>query len=387
MADANTSWTRDSVSCGSDHPDGASGGRVALTLRRAAVGDRCSGAQSQPLRRPVHRPHRWPDLSRPPRRIDAGAIRSVALVEPTGALCPLPLNELALLTAARPRATKRSLEIGVTTPHPHPLHPFGEQTGSVVEDLLRRSDITLHPALAYTSSNHDMSTSNPAASTCIRIGYPLPTITGPHVRGIPDGAVDRFLAIDDGFRIRGTGGTAFAGGTPPMARSNSATSRHNRPLHHPPASRLAGAGPAPSPRRPVLRGTLLTRAAPVYFRAHLRRDQLEIGGAPEPALATPSARRRRGTGQLPRPEQVWAGVTGRLMRSDLGRRPKNRWVRRDTTIVIRTVGDQLSLWDAGPPARVAADAGELSRVDELLDDEDVLTGSPHADGARPARST
>src|SRR6185312_16240061 len=102
--------TRDSVSCGSDHPDGASGGRVALTLRRAAVGDRCSGAQSQPLRRPVHRPHRWPDLSRPPRRIDAGAIRSVALVEPTGALCPLPLNELALLTAARPRATKRSLD-------------------------------------------------------------------------------------------------------------------------------------------------------------------------------------------------------------------------------------------------------------------------------------
>ena len=75
------------------------------------------------------------------------------------------------------------------------------------------------------------------------------------------------------------------------------------------------------------------------------------------------------------------------MRSDLGRRPKNRWVRRDTTIVIRTVGDQLSLWDAGPPARVAADARELSRVGELLDDEDVLTGSPHADGARPARST
>jgi len=165
----------------------------------------------------------------------------------------------------------RSLEISVITPHPHPLYPFGAQIGSVVEDLLRRSDITLHTrARAHLVGPRHVH----LEPGCIDL-YPdriitLPTITGPNVRGIPGGAVDRFIAIDDRCRVRSTDGTVFAAGDGtdgPIKHGSLAAQQADTAAAG--IAHLAGACPAPGPLRPVLRGALLNGAAPVYFQAHL----------------------------------------------------------------------------------------------------------------------
>ena len=159
----------------------------------------------------------------------------------------------------------------MVTPHPHPLHPFGAQIGSVVEDLLRSADITLHTrARAHLVGPQHVHLEPGDIDLYPDRIITLPTMTGPNVRGIPGGADDRFIAIDDRCRVRGTDGTVFAAGDAtdgPIKHGSLAAQQADAAAAG--IAHLAGVGPAPSPLRPVLRGALLTGAAPVYFEAHL----------------------------------------------------------------------------------------------------------------------
>ena len=272
IADANASWTRDSVSwvdltARAVHLAGGSFLHYDALLLAIGARERTPSPHAALFTdRTGGRTYR--DVLA---QIDTGVIRSVALVEPAGACWPLPLYELALLTAARARETKRELDISVITPHPHPLLPFGAQIGSVVEDLLQRSDITLHTgARAHLVGPRHVQLGPDRVDLYPDRIITLPTITGPNVRGIPGGAVDRFIPVDDRCRVRGTDGTVFAAGDAtdgPVKHGSLGTQQADTAAAG--IAHLAGAGPAPGPLRPVLRGALLTGAEPVYFQAHL----------------------------------------------------------------------------------------------------------------------
>ena len=68
--------------------------------------------------------------------VDSGAVRRVVFAVPTGVSWPLPIYELALLTAAR--ATERCLdvEISLVTPEREPLAVFGPDGSTLVHGLL-----------------------------------------------------------------------------------------------------------------------------------------------------------------------------------------------------------------------------------------------------------
>src|SRR5919204_6041715 len=76
--------------------------------------------------------------------VEEGTINSLAFVLPSGRTWPLPLYELALMTAQRAHERKRHPDITFITPEPRPLYPFGGPAGDAVADLLRKADITLH---------------------------------------------------------------------------------------------------------------------------------------------------------------------------------------------------------------------------------------------------
>jgi len=76
--------------------------------------------------------------------VDAGNVKQLAFVLPPGPVWPLPLYELALLTAARGRGTGRSLQLDLVIPGPRPLAAFGGDAGDVMTRLLSEAGITLH---------------------------------------------------------------------------------------------------------------------------------------------------------------------------------------------------------------------------------------------------
>ena len=74
-----------------------------------------------------------------------GLIDKVAYVRPAGASWPLPLYDLALLTAAECAAHKRSeVELSLITPEEEPLGIFGKPASTAIRRLLDEAGVTLH---------------------------------------------------------------------------------------------------------------------------------------------------------------------------------------------------------------------------------------------------
>ena len=77
--------------------------------------------------------------------LEGGYIRRIAFVVPPGASWPLPLYELALMTAERAFEMCVGVEVTLVTPEPFALALFGEDISQDVARLLAAADITVRP--------------------------------------------------------------------------------------------------------------------------------------------------------------------------------------------------------------------------------------------------
>ena len=77
--------------------------------------------------------------------IEEGYSRSLAFIQPVGPVWPLPLYELALMTAERAESMDiRDLELVLVTPEPRPLAVFGTAVSDVVSNRLEQAGITVY---------------------------------------------------------------------------------------------------------------------------------------------------------------------------------------------------------------------------------------------------
>ncbi len=202
--------------------------------------------------------------------VDAGVIKSLALIDPQGPSWPLPLYELAFLTAKHARERGRQLDITLITPYPHPLYPFGEKVGAVVQQLLQRAGIALHVTTTSRFTADRVVRLEPAgvdlhADQLVTV----PIITGPNVPGVPGDARDRFIPVDAHCRVRGTDGHVFAAGdATDLTVKLGSLAAQQADTAAAGIAHLAG-GPPAAKFRPVLRATLLTGDAPLYLQANL----------------------------------------------------------------------------------------------------------------------
>lgn len=203
--------------------------------------------------------------------VDVGEVGRLAFVQPDGPTWPLPLYELALLTAQHVRDSDRRLEIAFVTAEEKPLHAFGGDAGEAVTRLLEQAGITL-----YAGSRADVV--GPGHLILKPDGlelFPdrivtLPVITGPNIRGIPGFAVDRFLHVDEFCRVRDTDGLIFAAGDAtdlPVKQGGVGAQQADTAAAG--IAHLAGAAGAPAPLRPVIHAQLLTGHDRLYLAAHL----------------------------------------------------------------------------------------------------------------------
>jgi sulfide:quinone oxidoreductase len=215
-------------------------------------------------------------------QIDTGTVEHVAFAVPAGVSWPLPLYELAILTARHTRQTATPARITLVTPERAPLGVFGTEGSGVVRELLEEQAIRLlterHPVRFAGGTLELLAEESVEADAVVS----LPLLRGPYLQGLPHDA-DGFLRVDDHGRVEGVPGVFAAGDVTafPVKQGGLATQQADAV-----AAAIASEAGAPveaKPLDPVLRGLLLTGGRPAHLRAALgghHGDPGEVGWEP-----------------------------------------------------------------------------------------------------------
>ena len=199
-----------------------------------------------------------------------GRIGRVAYVKPPGASWPLPLYDLALMTAADCTAHGRSgVELTLVTPEEEPLGLFGHTVSAAISRLLEQHGIALHTSSYGVLDRDDRLGISPGGrSLAVDRVVTEPRLSGPIVRGIRFD-YERFIRTDAHGRVHGVDDVFAAGDATafPVKHGGLASEQADAVAEAIAAS--LGADVDPQPFRPVLRGVLLTGGPPRYLRADI----------------------------------------------------------------------------------------------------------------------
>jgi sulfide:quinone oxidoreductase len=203
-------------------------------------------------------------------RLREGRVNKLPFVKPGGASWPLPLYDLALMTASECAARNRSeVELSLITPEEEPLGIFGASASAAIRGLLDEAGVTLCTGsygVANLPGRLDVSPGD--RSLAVDRIVTLPRLVGPSLRGIPSGR-DGFIHTDAHGRVPGLDGVLAAGDATafPVKQGGLAAQQADAVAEAIAAS--VGAAIDPRPFRPVLRGVLLTGGPARYLRADI----------------------------------------------------------------------------------------------------------------------
>jgi sulfide:quinone oxidoreductase len=202
------------------------------------------------------------------RDIEAGHVTSVAFVLANWAVWPLPLYELALMTADRARAVGVDLQLTFVTPEGRPLKAFGQAAGDAITELFTQAGIELHTgAVAQVPDAHVVAFADKRVQAQ-RI-VTLPKVTGPALAGVPAGP-GWFIPIDDQCLVPSSDGRVFAAGdATDFAVKHGGIGAQQADTAAAGIAHLAGLGERPPAIKPEIRSTLLTGERPLYLSARV----------------------------------------------------------------------------------------------------------------------
>jgi sulfide:quinone oxidoreductase len=219
-----------------------------------------------------------------------GTAHSVALALPSERMWPLPLYELALLTAGHVRE-RGAAEVTITllTPEEEPLELFGPAAAEALEPLLAARGVTLRtqsrPALIRGRALVLVGGAQIIADRVIT----LPRLEGPRLPGLPHDR-DGFIPIDRFGRVSGLHHVYAAGDITAFPLKQGGLAAQQADAVAGAIAERVGAVTGSSPFEPVLRGLLLTGGAPLYLRAEPGRLPHASSVAIEASRTHPSAR-------------------------------------------------------------------------------------------------
>jgi sulfide:quinone oxidoreductase len=203
------------------------------------------------------------------RELDERRVRRVAFAVPPGASWPLPLYELALMTARHvAERGLRNVRLSFVTPEQHPLELFGTAASQTVRELLEERGIELHVSRYPARFEDGQLSLVPDETLAAERVVSLPSLMGPQLAGLPADA-DGFIPVDLHGLVQGEQDVYAAGdATNSPVKQGGVASQQADAAAEAIAAR-AGADVDPQPFRPVLRGLLLTGSTPRYMRAEV----------------------------------------------------------------------------------------------------------------------
>jgi sulfide:quinone oxidoreductase len=203
-------------------------------------------------------------------RVCDGRVNKLAFVKPAGASWPLPLYDLALMTAAKCAAHGRSeVDLSLVTPEQEPLGIFGSRASAAIRRLFEERRVTLHTA-SYGEPGRPGWLDISPGDRAIKVNRVVtqPRLAGPRLRGVGCDR-DGFIPTDAHGRVPGLEGVFAAGDATnfPVKHGGLAAQQADAVAEAIAAS--VGIEIDPQPFRPVLRGLLLTGGLPRYLRSDI----------------------------------------------------------------------------------------------------------------------
>ncbi|MBS1869398.1 MAG: FAD-dependent oxidoreductase [Actinobacteria bacterium] len=195
---------------------------------------------------------------------EVGRVERLLFAVPAGVRWPLPLYELAVMTARRLQGRAR---VSLATTERAPLELFGGRASGRLLEYLERLGIAFLPAARLVRARPGEALLEPG-SRVVRADrvVTLPLLRGPAIVGVPRDA-DGFVPVDAHGAVRGVADLYAAGDATdyPIKQGGLATQQADA-IAEAIAAR-AGAPLTPAPFRPVLRGMLVTSEQPQYLEA------------------------------------------------------------------------------------------------------------------------
>jgi sulfide:quinone oxidoreductase len=202
--------------------------------------------------------------------IEDGFVHRLAFILPAPMGWPLPIYELALMTASRAYDMNIELSITIATPEDAPLAIFGLGVSEAIRQLLEENGI-----LAITSVHCEVRqpgrvTINPGSRElqADRI-VAMPELLGPSVPGVPGSSPRGFIPVDVHCKVPGLERVYAAGDVTDFPIKHGGIAAQQADTAAQAIAALAGVAEEPKPFDPVVHGILLTGGKPLYLSAHV----------------------------------------------------------------------------------------------------------------------
>jgi sulfide:quinone oxidoreductase len=201
--------------------------------------------------------------------VEAGYVESLAFVAPPRMAWPLPLYELALMTAGRAQEQGSDPRITILTSEDRPLAIFGDAVSDGVAELLAAKRIRTIPSAYVEIPRAGELVINPG-DRLLRAQrvVSLPELYGPAVRGLPV-SEHGFLRVDVFGHVHGANNVFAAGDAIDFAVKQGGIGCQQADVVAASVAAIAGAPVEPRPFVPELHGVLLTDGRPRYLRARI----------------------------------------------------------------------------------------------------------------------
>jgi sulfide:quinone oxidoreductase len=201
--------------------------------------------------------------------VELGYVDSLAFVAPGRMAWPLPLYELALMSAGRAYDMNVEVPITIVTPEERPLAIFGERASEGVSELLAKARIeTITNAYAEIPEQGRIVIGPGHRHVQAARIVALPELYGPAIHGFPL-SHDGFISVDRFGRVPDCGPLFAAGDATDFAVKQGGISAQQADVVAESIAALAGADVEPQPFHPVLRGMLMTYDKPYFMSAQI----------------------------------------------------------------------------------------------------------------------
>ena len=221
------------------------------------------------------------------RKLDKHTMTRVAFAVPAATSWPLPLYELALLTATHvAERGLRKVTLQLVTHESDPLELFGPRASTAVRELLDQRGVELITNRVPLEARGGELLTAPGPALGADAVVSLPGLAGPALQGLPSDG-DGFIPADLHGAVPGLEDVYAAGDatTCPIKQGGVAAQQADAAAEA--IAARAGADIDPRPFRPVLRGLLLTGGVPRYLRSEVSGGRGENWEVSEEALWWP----------------------------------------------------------------------------------------------------
>jgi sulfide:quinone oxidoreductase len=204
---------------------------------------------------------------------------------------PLPLYELALMTARRAYDMNIDVSVTLATPEDAPLALFGAEGSRAVARLLEESGILFVPSAHCETPEPGRVSIAPGSRNLVvdRI-VALPQLFGPSVPGVPTDARDGFIPIDRHCTVPRLDRVFAAGDATDFAVKHGGIAAQQADTAAEAIAALAGVQIEPTPFNPTIYGALIGGPRPLYLSAHVTGGHGSGSEVSEASTSSPPAK-------------------------------------------------------------------------------------------------